>query len=85
MEFRDAFYGVQGQQGFKAWCMEMGCYDTNGTGWERGIFCGRRQVLTWSGGYSRVVYTIWYDTVAPGDGIFSSLVPPCCAIYTALL
>lgn len=38
MEFRDAFYGVQGQQGFKAWCMEMGCYDTNGTGWERGIF-----------------------------------------------
>lgn len=36
--------------------------------WERGIFKDRGNVLAqWS---SRLVYTIWYDTVASGDGTF---------------
>lgn len=51
MEFRDAFYGVQGQQGFNAWCMEMGCYDTTGTGGNgKGAFSTTRAVYAASGG-----------------------------------
>lgn len=36
--------------GFKAWCMEMGCYDTNGTGWEMGIFADDGKSLLGQGG-----------------------------------
>lgn len=30
--------------------MEMGCYDTNGTGWERGIFADDGKSLLGQGG-----------------------------------